>query len=228
MLKLRSAQTKLESKTITRQRSTSTRTRKPTAANDAQTLVTIAGVEAKVGTTHLALSLALKASQRGISCAVIIPHLSFEALKQYYVLSVREDKSEGQGGEPRQFATFAGLNIMAGILPGDLEGFQLIVWDCGSLPLGQRRFSSGDLCCLLSGGQAWELAPLNALLAKLSYEELSRYLVCIRAVPESDFDHIVEQMAGKLPCVHLLHKTNWGDVVLREDLIAILRHAQCC
>ena len=231
MLKLKLAYPKAKSKVApAKKRATSQtvlRDKGLLAASDEHILVTVAGIEAKVGATHLALSLALKASQRGINCAVIISSESFEALRHYYVLSVREELHEEQGIELRQFALFAGLNIMAGVLPSDLEGFQLIVWDCGQFEQGQRCFSRGDVCCLLSGGQPWELAPLSSLLMKLSYEELSRYLICIRGASESDFDHIKQQMAGKLPCVPLLHKPDWSDVVLREDLITILRHAGC-
>ena len=189
-----------------------------------QFLISIAGVEAKVGATHLALSLAVKASLRNISCAVIISQASFEALKDYYVLSIREELPEGQK-EPRQFASFSGISIMAGVLPGDLEGYQLLIWDCGSLPQGLRCFSSGDLRCLVSGGQAWELAPLSVFLKNLSYEEFSSYALCIRGASDSDFDYLQQQIAGRLAMTKVLHKPDWTDVTLREDLVAILRLA---
>jgi len=224
MLKLKSATLKSNSAAI--QTDSFFRTRRNVVQNE-QILITIASVEAKAGATHLALSLALKASQRGLSTAVILSHESFEALKQYYVLSVREEPSKEQKGEqgrePRQFASFAGLSIMAGVLPGDLEGFQLLIWDCGSLPQGKRCFSSGNLRCIVSGGQAWELAPLNALLMDLDYRELARYAVCIRGASEPDYHHIKQQMLDRLPCINMLHKPDWTDVQLREDLVAILR-----
>lgn len=187
-----------------------------------QFLVTIAGVESKVGATHLALSLAAKASLRNINCAVIISSASFEALKDYYVLSIREQPTEGQK-EPRQFASFSGISIMAGVLPGDLEGYQLLIWDCGSLPQGLRRFSSGDLRCLVSGGQAWELAPLSAFLKDLNYEEFAPYALCVRGASDSDFDYLQQQVAGRLAITKILHKPDWTDVTLREDLVTILR-----
>ena len=224
MLKLRSERTRSAPAPDLVQKSSFSQT-KGTAVDSKQVLITIAGVEAKVGATHLALSLALKASQCDMNCAVIIAPESFEALKQYYFLSVHEILGEGQSSEARQFATFAGLNIMTGILPGDLEGFRLVIWDCGRLPQAQRRFLSGDLCCLLSGGQAWELGPLNEVLMNLSYEELNRYLVCIRGAAESELDHLQQQMAGKLACINIMHKPDWSDVALREDLVAILRYA---
>jgi hypothetical protein len=200
----------------------SSRWRKEAVTKGEQTLVTVAGIEAKVGATHFALSLAVKASQQDINCALILPAKSFEALRHYYVMSVREEV-QGEQKETRQFANFAGLNIMAGVLPGDIEGFQLVIWDCGRLAQGQRRFSSGDLCCVVSGGQPWELLPLNALLTELSYEELRNYAICIRGASESDFHHIKQQIANKLPCINILHKADWSDVKLREDLVTILR-----
>jgi len=192
-------------------------------AKDEQVLVTIAGVDRKVGATHLALSFALKASERGISCGVILPEESFEALKQYYVLSVREETSDRAGSTSRQFATFAGISIMCGVLPGDLEGFQLLIWDCGILTEGKRRFLSGDLRCIVSGGQALELAPLNALLAVASYEDLSNCAVCIRGASQEDFDFIHKQMAGKVSCIAVQYKPDWSDTTLREDLVVLLR-----
>ena len=112
---------------------------------------------------------------------------------------------------------------MCGVLPGDLDGFQLLVWDCGLLGESKRRFASGDLCCVVSGGQAWELAPLNALLLATSYEDLGNYVVCIRGIDQDDFDYICQQMAGKLPCVFVQHKPKWSDLTLREDLVTLLR-----
>jgi len=189
-----------------------------------QFLITIAGVEPKVGATHLALSLAAKASLRAINCAVIISPASFAALKNYYVLSLREEPAEGQK-EARQFANFSGISIMSGVLPGDLEGFQLLIWDCGSLPQGSRRFSSGDLRCLVSGGQAWELAPLSVYLKDLAHEEFSQHALCIRGASDADFDYLRQQMAGRLAITKIFHKPDWTDVALREDLLTILRLA---
>jgi len=199
--------------------------RKGAAKKKEQFVITVAGVEQKSGVTHLCLSLALKASQRGINCAVILPRESFDALRHYYVLSASEETG-GSQKEPRQFAHFAGLNIMSGVLPGDLEGYQLIVWDCAVLPQGQRRFSHGDLRCIVSGGQAWELTPLSNLLAHIDYAELKYCVACIRGAAQSDYLHIEQQMAQKLPCINILHKADWTDVALREDLLAILRLAR--
>ncbi|MCL2525946.1 MAG: hypothetical protein FWE46_02705 [Coriobacteriia bacterium] len=189
-----------------------------------QTLVTVAGLEHKVGATHLALSLALKASKRSLATGIILSPESFDALAQYYVISVREE-SCGQGKKVKRFASFAGLSIMSGVLPGDLEGFDLLVWDCGLLPHAHRRFASGDLCCLVSGGQPWELEPLSILLMNLSYAELEQYVICLRGARETDFEHIRSQMAGKVPCISIMHKPEWSEVELREDLTLILRLA---
>jgi len=189
-----------------------------------QFLITVAGLESKSGATHLCLSLALKASQRGINCAVILSQKCFDALRYYYVLNIYEEAENGQS-EARQFANFAGLSIMSGVLPGDIEGYQLIVWDCGTLPRGQRRFARGDLRCIVSGGQAWELTPLNDLLMSLDYEELKYCAACIRGASLSDYIHIEQEMAGRLPCINILHKADWTDVAMREDLLAILRLA---
>jgi len=190
-----------------------------------QRLITVAGVESKVGATHLALSLGCKARDRDINCAVILSSDSFEALKRYYVLTVREEPRSA-GKESRQFASLSGLSIMSGVLPGDLDGYQLLIWDCGSLPQGQRRFASGDLRCLISGGQPWELLPLNEVLMNLDYEELSTYAICVRGAAEHDIDHLRQQMAGKVPFITIMHKPEWGEVKLREDLLAILRLAK--
>ncbi|MCL2606197.1 MAG: hypothetical protein FWD93_02840 [Coriobacteriia bacterium] len=198
---------------------------KKNTTKDTRILVTIAGLEPKVGATHLALSLALKASEQGKSCGIILPEKNFDSMKECYVLSVREETAAGQ--RRRQFASFAGISIMSGVLPGDLEGFQLLIWDCGVLSEGARRFASGDLRCIVSGGQAWELAPLNALLLSTSYEDLRGLAVCIRGVSQDDFNHIHKQMAGKIPCVFVQHKPTWNDISLREDLVALLRLAGC-
>ncbi|MCL2437675.1 MAG: hypothetical protein FWE48_03225 [Coriobacteriia bacterium] len=209
---------------------------KGTNRSSGQFLITVAGAEPKAGATHLALSLAVKAHKRNINCALIVSHESFEALRQYYVLSVREDSIGAQSGAEkrgaqsslRQFASFAGLSIMAGVLPSDLEGYQLIIWDCGSLPKAQRRFSRGNLCCLVSGGQPWELIPLDNLLNDMSYDDMSRHVICVRGVTESELNHIKQQMAGKVRCLGILHKPDWTDVRLREDLVTILRLTEGC
>jgi hypothetical protein len=202
-----------------------------------QFLLTIAGVEPKVGATHLALSLSAKARQHNISVALIISRESFEALRCYYHLSIEDDVScasgeigqkpgaEAHEREPRQFASLMGVSVMSGILPGDLEGYQLVVWDCGSLPHAKRRFNRGDLCCLVSGGQAWELLPLNNFLQALDYEDAFKTAVIIRDVGESDFNYIKQQMAGRLNCLKLLHRPDCFDLSFREDLTAILRLA---
>ena len=231
MLKLKSANTKLRPVPNPAEQVPAPWKKKETERSE-QILITVAGVEPKVGATHLALSLAIKAHQRNINCALIVSHETFEALRQYYLLSVKEEPSFSSSGtqerggrcdEVRQFANFSGLSIMSGVLPGDLEGYQLLIWDCGSLPAAQRRFLRGNLRCLVSGGQPWELAPLISLLDSMNYAEMLNYVVCIRGASDPDFEHIKSQMAGKLPCIKTFHKTDWSDVKLREDLVAILR-----
>jgi len=223
MLKLRSIREKSRGINIPEPKAAITG-RKNNPIDSGQCLVTVAGVEPKVGTTHLALSLGCKARDRDINCAVILPSHSFEALKKYYVLTVREEPRCADN-EPRQFADLSGLSIMSGVLPGDLEGYQLLIWDCGSLPQGQRRFASGDLRCLVSGGQPWELLPLNEVLMNLDYEGLRTYAICVRGAAEHDIDHLRQQMAGRVPFITIMHKPEWGEVKLREDLLAILRLA---
>ena len=208
-----------------------------------QRLITVAGTESKVGATHLTLSLGAKASLRSISCAVILSKASFYSLRQYYHLKVYEEpsqlspraqnKSYNQAKssitadltEVRQFASINGLSLMSGVLPSDLDGYQLIIWDCGVLPKGSRKFALGDLCCLVSGGQPWELDPLHKLLMEMDASDFLRHAICIRGVSEDGYDHLKSQMRGRLECVNLQHKADWTEVQLREDLLAILRLA---
>ena len=186
-------------------------------------VITVAGLEPKVGATHLALSLAAKLSTR-TDCGLIVPEDTFEALNQYYFLSTHSE-GVGRRGEARRFARIGGLTLMSGVLPGDISGFSILVWDCGNLVTGQRCFARGDLACLVAGGQAWELTPLNAYLMTTPYKDLERVVLCLRGIEEEDYRFLQQQMAGKLRCVQVLHKPNWADSTLREDVGEVLKYA---
>ena len=187
------------------------------------TLITVAGIERKVGATHFAFSLAAKASDGKRNCGLLVSKETFELMNHYFVLKTQSGRKNKQS-EERRFASLGSVTLMCGTLPGDVEGFDVLVWDCSTLSQAGRCFTRGNLCCLVAGGQPWELGVLNEVLSTKPYEELEQMVLCLRGIGEDDFVHIKRQMAGRLRCLSVMHKPDWADGTLREDLTEALRY----
>jgi hypothetical protein len=78
-------------------------------------VVTVAGAQHRVGTTHLALSLGRVLLARGLRVAVIVPAVTLAALGDTYELDF-----EGLGRGQR--ADFDGLTLASDVTPGDRTG----------------------------------------------------------------------------------------------------------
>jgi hypothetical protein len=183
-------------------------------------LITVTGIETKTGATHLALSLCAKALAKGKVCGLIVAPACFDMLCRYFVVKIRQPDAD------RRIADFGGLQLMTGMLPGELSALDLLVWDLGLYEQSIRSFSQGDLRLLLSGGQAWELGPLNELLSDMPYESMEKLVICLRGIAAEEAGYLREQLRRRLRSIVIQHQPDWTQHILRDDTAEILSYIE--
>lgn len=177
-------------------------------------VVTVAGAQHRVGTTHLALSLGRVLQARGLRAAVIVPAVTLAALGDTYEI---EFGAVGRG----QRADFDGLTLAADIAPGDLTDAEVVVWDTGVYADSADIFKLGTVRCLVFGGGEWDLGPISEIVGSEPEGVLDGFTYCVTLATESDFALCAEDLAG-LSCVHVGFPRDWKDGAGREDLDAIV------
>jgi hypothetical protein len=177
-------------------------------------VVTVAGAQHRVGTTHLALSLGRALQAQGLRAAVIVPAATLAALGDTYELDY-----EGLGRGQR--ADFDGLTLATDVTAGDLAGAEVVVWDTGVYESSADLFKLGAVRCLVFGGCEWELGPISAILGSEPEDVLAGYTYCVTLATENDFALCVEDLAG-LSCLHVAFPSDWKDGAERADLVPIM------
>jgi hypothetical protein len=177
-------------------------------------VVTVAGAQRRVGTTHLALSLGRVLQARGLRAAVIVPTVTLAALGDTYELDFN---GLGRG----QRTDFDGLTLATDVTPGDLAGAEVVVWDTGVYEDSADVFKLGAVRCLVFGGCEWELGPISAIVGSEPEDVLAGFTYCVTLATEDDFRMCVEDLAG-LSCVRIAFPSDWKDGAMRSDLAGIV------
>jgi hypothetical protein len=177
-------------------------------------VVTVAGAQHRVGTTHLALSLGRVLQARGLRAAVIVPAVTLAALGDTYELDFAE---LGRG----QRTDFDGLTLATDITPGDLADAGVVVWDTGVYGDSADAFKLGTVRCLVFGGSEWDLGPISEIVGSEPEGVLEGFTYCVTLATVSDFALCAEDLAG-LSCVHVGFPRDWKDGEGRADLEAIV------
>ena len=177
-------------------------------------VVTVAGAQRRVGTTHLALSLGRTLQAQGLRAAVILPAVTLSALGDTYEL---EFEALGRG----QRADFDGLTLATDATPGDLPDAEVVVWDTGVYEGSADLFKLGAVRCLVFGGCEWELGPISAIVGSEPEDVLAGFTYCVTLATPEDFALCVEDLAG-LSCLHVAFPRDWKDGSERGDLAPIV------
>lgn len=177
-------------------------------------VVTVAGAQRRVGTTHLALSLGRVLQAQGLRAAVIVPAATLAALGDTYELDF-----EGLGRGQR--VDFDGLTLASDVTPGDLTGADVVVWDTGVYEDSADVFKLGAVRCLVFGGCEWELGPISAIVSSEPEDVLAGFTFCVTLATEDDFRMCAEDLAG-LSCVRIAFPSDWKDGAMRSDLAGIV------
>ncbi|MDR1776031.1 MAG: hypothetical protein LBS17_06300 [Actinomycetes bacterium] len=183
-------------------------------------LITISGMDRKVGVTHLGLSLALKLNDRGLKTALLLSYETYNQLNQYFILKRCTERTTREGKS--YSADLAGVQLFSNAMPGDIEGFDVLVWDCGELGHNRRSFDHGTVRLIVSGGQPWELAPLNTFLVTENAEKLRSYTLCFAGIDDDAYQHMALQVKDCMPCIKVQHQPAWNKIDMREDLNEII------
>ena len=177
-------------------------------------VVTVAGAQHRVGTTHLALSLGRILQARGLRAAVIVPSVTLAALGDTYELDFAE---LGRG----QRTDFDCLTLATDVTPGDLADAEVVVWDTGVYGDSADAFKLGAVRCLVFGGSEWDLGPISEIVGSEPEEVLEGFTYCVTLATEIDFALCAEDLAG-LSCVRVEFPRDWKDGSGRADLVAIV------
>lgn len=177
-------------------------------------VVTVAGAQRRVGTTHLALSLGRVLQARGLRAAVIVPTVTLAALGDTYELDFN---GLGRG----QRTDFDGLTLATDVTPGDLADAEVVVWDTGVYEDSVGVFKLGAVRCLVFGGCEWELGPISAIVSSEPEDVIADFTYCVTLATEDDFAMCVEDLAG-LSCVRIAFPSDWKDGAMRSDLAGIV------
>jgi hypothetical protein len=177
-------------------------------------IVTVAGAQHRVGTTHLALSLGRVLQARGLRAAVIVPAVTLAALGDTYELDF-----SGLGGGQR--TDFDGLTLATDVTPGDLADAEVVVWDTGVYEDSAAVFKLGAVRCLVFGGCEWEIGPISAIVSSEPEDVIAGFTYCVTLATEDDFAMCVEDLAG-LSCVRIAFPSDWKDGATRSDLAGIV------
>lgn len=177
-------------------------------------VVTVAGAQRRVGTTHLALSLGRVLQARGLRAAVIVPTVTLAALGDTYELDF---SGLGRG----QRTDFDGLTLATDVTPGDLADAEVVVWDTGVYEDSVGVFKLGAVRCLVFGGCEWELGPISAIVSSEPEDVIADFTYCVTLATEDDFRMCVEDLAG-LSCVRIAFPSDWKDGAMRSDLAGIV------
>jgi hypothetical protein len=176
-------------------------------------VITVAGAQSRVGTTHLALSLGRALQARGLRTGVIVPALTLAALGDTYDLDI------GPLG-PGHRALFDGLMIATDVTPGDLAACEVVVWDCGVFGEAATVFKMGAVRCLVFGGCEWELGSISEIVSSEPEDVLEGFTFCVTLATEQDFALCAEDLAG-LSCLQVAYPSDWKDGE-RADLAPIV------
>jgi hypothetical protein len=177
-------------------------------------IVTVAGAQRRVGTTHLALSLGRVLQAKGLQSAVIVPAVTLAALGDPYELDFER---LGRG----QRADFDGLTLATDVTPGDLADAEVVVWDTGVYEDSAAVFKLGVVRCLVFGGCEWELGAISEIVSSEPEDVIADFTYCVTLATEEDFALCVEDLAG-LSCVQIAFPSDWKDGTARADLAAIV------
>ena len=177
-------------------------------------IVTVAGAQHRVGTTHLALSLGRVLQAQGLRAAVIVPAVTLAALGDTYELDFA---GLGRG----QRTDFDGLTLATDVTPGDLVDAEVVVWDTGVYEDCAGVFKLGAVRCLVFGGCEWELGPISAIVSSEPEDVIAGFTYCMTLATEDDFRMCVEDLAG-LSCVRIAFPSDWKDGAARSDLAGIV------
>ena len=177
-------------------------------------VVTVAGAQHRVGTTHLALSLGRVLQAQGLRAAVIVPAVTLAALGDTYELDF-----EGLGRGHR--ADFDGLMLASDVTPGDLAGAEIVVWDTGVYEESAHIFKLGAVRCLVFGGCEWELGAISEIVSSEHEDVIADFTYCVTLATDDDYALCAEDLAG-LSCVQIAFPSDWKDGTARADLAAIV------
>ena len=185
-------------------------------------VITIAGITSRVGTTHLALSLAEYFQHTmKLSCGLIVPSKTFEDIEGYYGIDDVVLDSTG-----KKKGKFDGVIIATEMFAGDISSdVDVVVWDIGIYSPSDPQFKSGSLRLLVSGGAGWEIEPINELLLTEAKEELRNLWIAFTLTPEAEYLEHVDQLEGFTKAMQIDVCTDWAEPRGRKDLPEIAKLA---
>jgi len=184
--------------------------------------ITLAGVQSRVGTTHLALSIAEYINSKlKLSCGLIIRKETYDFLAEYF--EVEEVHNERYGTNAFKLG---GILVVSEIVAGDISAdVDSVVWDLGVFDAGSTEFKQGDVRLLVSGGAEWEMGPLNEIVDSLPLADLKDICAAFTLTPNALFEDYKEMMGEVANTIRVDVNLEWHNIADRKDLPVIAKMA---